>query len=79
MAYVAIAVVGFVVAIAAALLPSIAKAVPKVAGADDRADWVNRLFVLASQADESGREEVASAARALISALVAEKPQAKKV
>lgn len=79
MAYVGIAFVGFAVAAAAALLPMLAKSARAPAAPDDRADWVNRLFVLASQADDSGREAVAGASRALISALVAEKPQTKKV
>lgn len=38
--------------------------------ATKRADWVNRLFVLAAQADEAGQAEVASAARGLTSALI---------
>jgi hypothetical protein len=39
---------------------------------------VNRLFVLAVQAEEAGETPVATAARALIAALVAEKELPKK-
>jgi hypothetical protein len=39
---------------------------------------VNRLFVLAEQAEEAGEVAVASAARSLIAALVAEKELPKK-
>lgn len=44
----------------------------------DRALWVNRLFVLAGRAESGGEVAVASAARALIAALVAEKELPKK-
>ena len=35
-----------------------------------RADWVNRLFALAADADAAGKADVAEAARALVTALV---------
>jgi|GEM_PF-6255927 hypothetical protein len=44
----------------------------------DRADWVNRLFGLAAAADEAGEPVVASAARALITALVTPQEPAKR-
>lgn len=73
-----LAVVGFVLAGLALAWPHIPKA--RLGGtalpADpipDRAGWVNRLFVLASQADAAKSKDVSDAARVLISALVAPK------
>jgi hypothetical protein len=74
-----VAVAAFAVAggaLALPYLPSTARS-PGVSPAD-RAGWVNRLFGLAGQADEAGDVAVASAARALIAALVAEKELPKK-
>lgn len=70
-----VSVAGFLAAAAAAVLPYIPKPSPVVPGLSpsSRADWVNRLFALASQADAAGEASVASAARTLIAALVAEK------
>lgn len=43
-----------------------------------RADWVNRLFGLAADAEAASEPAVAAASRALIAALVAEREPAKK-
>lgn len=43
-----------------------------------RADWVNRLFGLAADAESAAEPAVAAASRALIAALVAEREPAKK-
>jgi hypothetical protein len=74
-----VSAVGFLAAAAAAVLPYL----PKPAPADgvspgDRAGWVNRLFVLAAQADSTGEPAIAAAARSLIAALVAEKELPRK-
>lgn len=73
MTFLALGLAGLAVAAGAAVLPFLPKPAAKSFG---RADWVNRLFVLAGQADAAGSEEVAAAARSLISALVAEKGKA---
>jgi hypothetical protein len=73
-----IAAIGFLVAAAATALPYLRASAPAGVSPSGRAGWVNRLFVLACQADESGEPAVAAAARALISALVAEKELPKK-
>lgn len=73
MLFVCLAAVGFAVAAVAFALPPGAWTPAPKSSASDSADWVNRLFVLASEADESGREQVAAAARSLISALIADK------
>lgn len=73
MVFVSLAVVGFAVAAVAFALPQFVRATEAKSVASDSADWVNRLFVLAGEADASGREQVASAARSLISALIADK------
>lgn len=63
--------VGFLAAALAVLWPYLpAVPVAKASGALDRADWVNRLFILVEQSDASGNEAVAKAARSLIAALV---------
>lgn len=49
-----------------------------VLSAKTRADWVNRLFGLAADAESAAEPAVAAAARALIAALVAEREPAKK-
>lgn len=70
-----VSVAGFVAAAAAAVLPYLPKPTPAVTGLSPsaRADWVNRLFALASQADAAGEAAVAAASRTLIAALVSEK------
>jgi hypothetical protein len=55
-----------------------AAAIPSGLSAKTRADWVNRLFGLASDAEVAGEHAVASASRSLIAALVAEREPAKK-
>jgi hypothetical protein len=78
---VAVTVIGFALAVVAAAWPYLSKLRPAaptapLVGADtipDRAGWVNRLFVLAAQADATQSQDVAATARALISALVAPK------
>lgn len=74
MTFLALGLAGLAVAAGAAVLPFLPK--PAAKSSFGRADWVNRLFVLAGQADAAGSEEVAAAARSLISALVAEKGKA---
>lgn len=75
-----VSVFGFVAAAAAAVMPYLPKPSPAVTGLSSsaRADWVNRLFSLASQADAAGEASVAAAARTLIAALVAEKELPKR-
>jgi hypothetical protein len=43
-----------------------------------RADWVNRLFSLAAEADSVGEAGVASACRALITALISHQDASKR-
>lgn len=62
----------------AARSPGVSPEVSSGVAPADRAGWVNRLFVLAGQADEAGEAAVAAAARSLIAALVAEKELPKK-
>lgn len=71
-------VVGVAVAAAAAAWPALSKIkIPDrpatTPDAYDRAQWVNNLFELASVADAKSKPDVATAARALIAALVADK------
>lgn len=75
-----VSVAGFVAAAAAAVLPYLPKPSPSAAvlSSATRADWVNRLFALAAQADAAGEVAVASSARTLIAALVAEKELPKR-
>ena len=75
----AITIVSFVAAAAAAVWPYLpTPSKPTGLAANDRAGWVNRLFELAAQADESGEAQVAGAARALIAALVAQQPSTRR-
>jgi hypothetical protein len=73
-----IAAAAFAVAAGASALPYLTAARSPGVSPVDRAGWVNRLFVLAEQAEEAGEVAVASAARSLIAALVAEKELPKK-
>jgi hypothetical protein len=73
-----IAAAAFAVAAGASALPYLTAARSPGVSPVDRAGWVNRLFVLAGQAEEAGEVAVAAAARALIAALVAEKELPKK-
>lgn len=74
-----VSVVGFLAAAAAALTPYLPKPAPSEGVTPaDRAGWVNRLFVLAAQADGTGEPAIAAAARSLIAALVAEKELPRK-
>lgn len=74
-----LAAAGFVVAAGAAAWPYLPKPAQSAGiSPSDRAGWVNRLFVLVGQAEASGEAAVASAARALIAALVAEKELPRK-
>jgi hypothetical protein len=73
-----VAAVAFAVAAGAAAFPHLTAARSPGVSPSDRAGWVNRLFVLAVQAEEAGETPVATAARALIAALVAEKELPKK-
>lgn len=74
-----LAAVGFVVAAGAAAWPYLPKPVQSAGlSPADRAGWVNRLFVLAGQAEATGEAAVAASARALIAALVAEKELPRK-
>lgn len=83
-----VAVVGFAVAAGAALWPYLPKRLPSVLPSPaqpetglaptSRAKWVNDLFVLAGQADKANEVAIASAARALIAALVAEREPPKQ-
>lgn len=74
MTFVALGLAGLAVAALAAVYPFLPKSSAK--SAFDRADWVNRLFRLAGQADVSGSDAVAKAARELIAAIVADKDKA---
>ena len=74
----ALAVSGFVAAAAAVAWPYLPAARPGGVSPSGRAGWVNRLFVLAGEAEASGEAAIASAARALIAAIVAEKELPKK-
>lgn len=74
MTFVALGLAGLAVAALAATYPFLPK--PPAKSAFDRADWVNRLFRLAGQADVSGSDAVAKAARELIAAIVADKDEA---
>lgn len=66
--------VGLAVAAVAGAWPYLPKRIKTAPEGLDRADWVNRLFVLAAQADADGSASVAAAARQLIASLV-EKPK----
>lgn len=72
MTFLALAAIGGVVAVGAAVWPLVSALKPTKRSINS-ADWVNRLFVLAESADAAGRDQVSTAARALIAALVAEK------
>lgn len=63
-----VAAIAFLAAATAALVKF-----PSGKGGIDRADWVSRLFRLASEADAAGEKAVAAAARALITSLVGDK------
>jgi hypothetical protein len=79
MTYAVVSVVAFAaVAVAAAwpYLPQMARSAG--ISAAERAGWVNRLFSLASQADAEGEAQIASAARALIAALVSQQEAVKR-
>jgi len=78
MAMYLLAAVAFAVAAGASALPYLTAARSPGVSPADRAGWVNRLFVLAGQAEEAGEGAVAAAARSLIAALVAEKELPKK-
>lgn len=65
--------VGFLAAALAVAWPYLPAAPKPASSAVNRADWVNRLFVLVEQSDASGSEAVSAAARSLIAALVDEK------
>jgi hypothetical protein len=69
----AVSCVAFAAAALAAAWPHVAPSRPEASGdlsPADRAQWVNRLFALAAVADARELGEVATAARALIAALV---------
>jgi len=77
-------VLGLVVAGAAAAWPALTKIkLPSqpatTSDSYDRAMWVNNLFELAAVADSKSKADVATAARALIAALVSDKEKEKAV
>lgn len=73
-----VAGVGGAAAAVALAWPYIPKLRPSALSPSDRAWWVNRLFSLASAADEAGETLVASSARALIASLVNQQEPAKR-
>lgn len=75
----ALAIVGLAAAAVAAAWPYLPTARPDGVSLPGRAGWVNRLFVLAGEAEAAGEPDVAAAARSLIATLVAEKDPPKEL
>lgn len=80
-----VALIGLVLAAAAALWPlalSFAGGRAQPESGDippaKRAEWVNRLFALAAEADAAGEAGVASASRSLITALISHQDASKR-